>query len=245
VVVAGADDPDSCGDGKTCDDVGVCKLELGKSCAGEDDCASGWCIDDFCCDAPCSGQCEACDVPGSVGTCTPVLGAPHPPRIPCAAPPGHPCGARLCDGVDRTECDGFASSDVLCAAARCTDGEATPAGFCDGNGACSEGAPKACEPFVCAGDACASTCSIDADCASGYRCDAGGQCVVGARCDGDHTLEQPGGVLEDCAPYRCAPEGACLAACASVAVCTACSRCDSSGRCVKPSAAAAPEVSVC
>ncbi len=48
--------------GATCDRVGAC--------------ASGNCVDGVCCTTACDGQCEACNVTGSVGTCAASTGAP-------------------------------------------------------------------------------------------------------------------------------------------------------------------------
>jgi hypothetical protein len=44
----------------------------------ESECGPGLpCVDAVCCDRPCDGPLEACDLPGSVGTCT-SLAAPAP-----------------------------------------------------------------------------------------------------------------------------------------------------------------------
>jgi len=42
-------------------------------CTSGTQCGSGFCVDGVCCDQACSGVCEACDLPGSVGACAPVL----------------------------------------------------------------------------------------------------------------------------------------------------------------------------
>ncbi len=47
-------------------------LPDGSVCDDPSDCISGNCVDDVCCDTGCSGSLEACNLPGSVGTCSPI-----------------------------------------------------------------------------------------------------------------------------------------------------------------------------
>ena len=75
-------------------------LENGEPCSGGG-CKSGFCVDGVCCDKPCDGQCEACDVSGSVGVCSLVTGAPHAGRPACAGTGA--CSAE-CDGTRRATC---------------------------------------------------------------------------------------------------------------------------------------------
>ncbi len=44
----------------------------GAPCADPVDCASGNCVADVCCDQPCAGGIQRCDLPGSAGTCVDV-----------------------------------------------------------------------------------------------------------------------------------------------------------------------------
>ncbi len=46
------------------------KLPDGSTCTGPDDCLSSNCVDEVCCDTPCDGGGEACDVVGREGICT-------------------------------------------------------------------------------------------------------------------------------------------------------------------------------
>ena len=56
----------------TCDGGCVEKLDLGGTCDEDADCVSGICADGVCCNTTCEGLCQACDVSGSAGTCSPV-----------------------------------------------------------------------------------------------------------------------------------------------------------------------------
>lgn len=44
----------------------------GKLCKGGGDCTSGNCVGFVCCDAPCAGSCQSCNLPSQVGTCTKI-----------------------------------------------------------------------------------------------------------------------------------------------------------------------------
>src|SRR5262249_7109380 len=63
----------------------VQKQPTGASCPSASACASGVCVDGFCCNNACNGQCQACDVAGKEGICTAVAGKPHGARAPCTA----------------------------------------------------------------------------------------------------------------------------------------------------------------
>src|SRR4051794_12301094 len=44
----------------------------GQKCTSRTQCESGNCIEGVCCDTTSTGTCRACDIAGSVGTCTEV-----------------------------------------------------------------------------------------------------------------------------------------------------------------------------
>jgi hypothetical protein len=161
----------------------------GVACGSAGECASGLsCVDGVCCDSACGGACEACDVAGSLGTCTAVAGAPHGARPACTgAGVGTDCGPR-CDGVARTAC-GYPGSSDPCGAYRCAAGVETHVSTCDGAGACKDVA-RSCVAYGCDANACKSICASAADCAPGYRC-AAGACVpregLGKPCTDDAT----------------------------------------------------------
>jgi MYXO-CTERM domain-containing protein len=215
-------------------------------------------VDGVCCNAPCLGQCEACDASGAAGTCVPVADAPHGDRPQCEAGDStNVCTARSCDGTTRDSCAGFADTTTTCRPASCdaNTGIGTFAATCDGQGACRASETKVCEPYVCAGDACGSApCDDDADCSAKFRCALGQSGVKDcisrdvATCDGDHTVTAADGTTEtDCSPFRCDASGTCKDSCSTTADCVTGYICDVSGgaRCVKADAGAPDEEGGC
>jgi hypothetical protein len=54
-------------------------LAVGAACDSAVQCESGACVDGVCCQTACSGTCQACNLPGTEGVCTPVpAGEPRP-----------------------------------------------------------------------------------------------------------------------------------------------------------------------
>jgi len=172
----------TCTDDTSCLSTGYCsggncatKAAKGGSCTANNQCATGFCADGHCCDGACTGQCEACDVAGKLGECTPVLGKPHGARTACTGTGlGTTCGP-VCDGKDPKKCT-YAATSALCSADACTDGIETHASLCDGAGTCKDTA-KSCGAYACGGDSCRLSCTGDSECTAGYYCKAGA-CVV-------------------------------------------------------------------
>jgi hypothetical protein len=211
----------------------------GDPCLTAAECDSGFCADGRCCDAACAGQCEACDLAGSLGTCGPVAGAPHGDRTPCTSD-GSACGG-ACDGVLRPAC-AYPGSSVPCREASCTDAVAVLAATCQGNGACPAEQTQRCAPAECDGDRCGGGCALDTDCQAGQYCAAGvctnklaqgescagppqclsGFCTDGVCCDGDCGDQceacDAAGAEGTCVPVTGAPHGG-RAACAGTGVC--------------------------
>jgi hypothetical protein len=94
-------DPEGrCGAGTLCSAEGECvqapapSAPSGARCTNAASCTrdgrAGYCVDGTCCDRACDGTCEACDVPGKLGVCT-----PHP----LDSDPERECGsAGVCGG---------------------------------------------------------------------------------------------------------------------------------------------------
>lgn len=207
-----------------------CVRSAGSQCSNADECDDGFCVDGVCCDSQCGGQCEACNLDFS-GRCLPVTGAPIGDRPSCDAPAGDPCAARVCDGVDRTQCAGFVGPEVQCQSASCADGVAQRAATCDGAGSCPVGQPEPCAPFACAADACGTSCGDNDDCADGFRCESGDCVPRDFECDGLSTVVAPDGTEKACDPYRCDDTG-CLTECQSTADCVKGFVCSAGSECV-------------
>jgi hypothetical protein len=229
----------SCGAGSSCAaestlTPGACLKKKGVACTRTDDCASGHCVDGVCCDSACSGQCEACDVTGSEGACTPVVGGPHlagGARVACDDKVATDCAKAQCDGTTRDKCAGFANgASVSCGADACTvDKRFQKHGTCDGAGGCALPDPKPCTPYGCdaaSSSGCKSACAIDDDCAAEFKCESGA-CVQGAHCSDDQLSSiAKSGETKACTPYRCGTDGKCETSCASSADCAPGLLCD-------------------
>jgi hypothetical protein len=87
-------DPDiECTASLACNGGGQCqpKLTQGSACTVGQECQSNFCVDGVCCGTACGGLCEACDIPGTVGTCT---------FVPMGTDPDNECGGAFpnCSG---------------------------------------------------------------------------------------------------------------------------------------------------
>jgi hypothetical protein len=180
----------SCSTGYYCTGPGgscVPLKNLGATCASTDQCAAGsFCVDGVCCGTSSCASCQACNVAGSAGTCSPMLAGVVDPDGTCTDQGASTCGTNgKCNGAGG--CQKYPDATTCSSAACQSDGVTlTLAGACSG-GSCLAGM-KACAPFVCSAGACTNTCNVDGDCASGTYCSGpGGQCTAniktGDACD--------------------------------------------------------------
>jgi N-acetylneuraminic acid mutarotase len=183
------------------------KLPDGSPCAAPNECLSGNCIDDVCCDSACDGLCSACTAAkkgaGDDGVCG-AIPAAQDPEDDCPDQESTTCGLDgFCDGEGA--CRRYAAG-TLCAEGSCSGTIADPAGFCDGNGACIDAEPKDCSPFSCLSGVCPTICTSDIHCSPGTYCDAP-LCLpkkaAGAACAGESQC-----LTGSCADGVCC-EGAC------------------------------------
>jgi hypothetical protein len=219
----------SCGAGSSCAlgtaggpiPPGTCSKANGTQCGSNGECGSQHCVDGVCCNTACTEQCAACDVTGKVGSCSPVLGAPHgTARTPCDDGGANKCGAKQCDGTASTgSCNAYVNDGtVKCAPAQCTGGSLLPAAVCDGAGSCATPTLSACGKYACdpVALACKTSCATNADCAGDSVCKSG-VCSDAATCSADYTqsIDPVTKTPTNCTPYRCASSGACGTTCAT------------------------------
>ena len=172
----------------------VCDPDLGtgSACTASNQCVSGNCVDDFCCDTACDGTCEACSSAKSVGpdgTCSLI-------DVTANADPDSECSNGSCTTGD---CDPNAAQCELEAVGSTCDGDVC-SGFqltvssCDANGGCQANTAPCPNGFVCQGNgsACRTTCSNSGQCQEAFFC-SNGQCMpdqaLGASCFGDHQCQ--------------------------------------------------------
>ena len=76
--------------------VKVLGLPLGAACTLTSQCTNGSCVDGVCCNttAATCGQCNACNLPGSVGTCAPTSGGSCSDGNACTT--ADTCSAGVC-----------------------------------------------------------------------------------------------------------------------------------------------------
>jgi hypothetical protein len=185
----------SCSDGSHCSGSNSCvggscgPLPNGRSCGTNGaQCMSGNCVDGYCCDSPCTNACQACDVPGSFGTCTTVAaGSPHGTTRTCNNLGIGTCGGS-CNGSQGT-C--FYPDNTTACKTECTSMTQLTHSFCDHNGSCVAAAPITCaNNFKCAVSSCLGQCSNDQDCANGsFGCTAANACVSFCSLD-DSNLDE-------------------------------------------------------
>jgi hypothetical protein len=143
----------------------------GEPCQTGSQCVSGICAEGTCCADACTGQCQSCNVPGKVGACTAVSGAPPASKPAC---PGSGGCAGICDG-NSPSCI-FPGPEITCASPSCASGVATSARTCNGAGNCGTPMSTPCGSYACGSSACLSSCNTASDCAANAVC-ASGICV--------------------------------------------------------------------
>jgi hypothetical protein len=166
----------------SCDGAGVCPMQVTTSCKGftcngatcnttcakDTQCLSGHCVDGYCCNSTCLASCQACDVPGSEGTCTTLTsGQPHGSRSACTNA-GGTCGGSCTGSISCT----YPTS--VCSPQTCTNGTLYSTTSCDGAGTCPPPMAAPCNGgYACNGTTCYTFCSTDQQCQPPLHCNMG------------------------------------------------------------------------
>ena len=144
---------------------------VGAKCGGDSACGTaGGCVDGYCCDKPCAGLCQACNLSGKEGVCTPVPAGSDPDNE-CKGV--KPCGGDVCNGLGA--CTVPAGTAKLCKS-QCSSSNTAQVEefFCDGAGGCSTSpTARTCSPYACDGAAgiCAASCADNTGCVKASLCD--------------------------------------------------------------------------
>jgi slime mold repeat-containing protein len=181
----GAETDVDCGGGGGC----ATPCTMGKVCKVDTDCGSGHCADGVCCTSTCAGACMACNLAGSLGTCTPIAAGASDP-FTCVAP-------STCDGAGscKKPLGAVCIANAQCASTNCVDGVCCSTNC---NGTCmtcnNAGSLGTCSPILSgktdtnatttcvAPNACNGTGACKKT--NGQTCVLGGECVSGSCADG-------------------------------------------------------------
>jgi len=116
-IATGQDPDDECNGAQVCQG-GACKKPDGQACGAPAECLAGhFCVDGVCCAVACNGTCEACNLAGSPGTCTPVANGQDPA--------GECSGVTSCDGAGmctKLANGALCAANVECQGNNCVDG---------------------------------------------------------------------------------------------------------------------------
>src|SRR5207237_4126357 len=125
----------------------------GTACNAGNQCSASNCVDGFCCNTPCTGACDRCDL--TAGTCLAAT----------ARSPGSPvCGSYVCDGTSPA-CPMSCNDASVCATGR----------FCDAGNQCVQ---KAQNGTACGSSAeCASGWCVDGSCRNTARSGSCDECA--------------------------------------------------------------------
>ena len=190
---------------------GACvpKKPTAATCSATNECASGNCVDGVCCNSSCSGSCDACNLAGKVGTCSPsASGSSGSPS----------CSPYMCGG-----------SSASCPTACTTDSQCISGNYCAG-GAC---VPKKLDAATCsATNQCASGNCVDGvfcNSSCNGACDACNLAGKVGTCS-PSASGSPGS--PSCSPFVCGgSSSSCPASCTTDSQCISSNRC-SGGACV-------------
>jgi hypothetical protein len=204
------------------------KASKGTLCDHSDDCASGYCIDGFCCETKCYDECQTCGEPGSEGSCKLRTGKIQS----CGAE--EECGG-YCDG-EHTTCQ-YPNLGKTCGT-QCS-GSSFSLQSCVVGGFCHSYGTQNCAPYQCSESfGCMTECNEDSNCIYTHVCNTKTkQCepkpVSVCSSLSELTTHRGSEVTRvDCSPYHCSyVTNSCEAVCINSSDCSGNNRCDQ-GQCV-------------
>ncbi len=202
------------------------ELPNGGACYEGSECASGFCVDHYCCDTSCTGVCAACNLSGLEGVCNapdldpacPVLTCPDDTEcLTYATPVSHAC-------VDLNSCLGTVDCEPTPANNGTTCQSGT--GECNGEGECVVPNRKGLGETCSSADECGSDICSERTDGTKICCDSAcdsvcQECSNAGRCDQTPADDSACGVIDcpndtTCADYpadttsdRCASFGQC------------------------------------
>ena len=223
-----------CATGTYCGGSGSCipRRANGQSCATTDQCGSGFCVDGVCCDTACGDgnpiDCQACNVTGSVGKCSPVFdGTSCDDGSVCTSGEachsgacGRPTSTITCSALD--PCHDIGTCDAT--TGTCSNPPKTDGTSCSDGSACTTG--EACHSGTCGAPTSTVTCTALDQCHVAGTCDATtGTCSNPAKTDGSSCND-----ASACTTGEACHSGVCGAPTSTV-TCTALDPCHDIGTC--------------
>jgi hypothetical protein len=230
-------DHSDCKPGYICVEGGICPGDncyatcvpngaRGEACDVNEDCSSGHCVDNVCCNETCGDICEACDIPGHAGTCTPYAGGTDPENE---------CGAYTCTGSNQCYSAGSYNLGTSCYAY--CDTKCKPEYHCRWTyNPSTDNITTSCVAKNPVGDSCSTDCQCDSGhCVDSVCCNS--ECS--GTCRGCNTPNRRGLCTyyddvdpdNECGFYTCNGNGSCHDSCMKAQVCDGGDRCKSGAWC--------------
>ena len=189
----------------------------GDPCSRAVECVSAYCIDNVCCNEPCTELCRACNLPTRRGLCS-FHNQGEDPENDCEDQGNATCGQNgKCDGAGACA---YYAVDSICENPSCDPirNEQTAERLCTARMQCADKVITPCSPYRCGTTACKTACTNHQDCMHGYICLNPPLCEAGAG--------QPCNTAENCGSHECWDNVCCDRKCDGP-----CRICDAAGIC--------------
>jgi MYXO-CTERM domain-containing protein len=178
------------------------KKPNGQTCTASTDCGSNNCVDGICCSGTCTGTCQSCAVPGSLGSC---VNLPAGSQDSMATTP--------CSGTSYCDAAGTCQTGLKPNGSVCTAGSECGSNKCVDNVCCNATCTEACytcnlaggTPGECVG---LPTGATDPACPGANFCDAMHRCTSGKKPNGGTCTTDT-----ECASNACVDGTCCESAC--------------------------------